>query len=272
MVTTYDRCVVRTSTILLTLVLLSAIPVVAGAQSWKRMLGIEQSENSIAWSYQGSNGPDHWADLGPEFTACDEGNQSPIDIRGGQAFAFRPLSFRYRSCALSISNEGNGLRLTYCDGSYLVTGGREYELKEVRFHVPSEHWVSGEAADMEMQLIHRDRHGRIAAVGVLMLAGRHMNSTMTRIWDNLPRSAGETLYNRQIGINPLFMLPNQRSYFSYKGSLTQPPCTEGVQWFVLTEPLEVDLSYVKRLRSIIGANARPVQPTNGREVLTVFRR
>lgn len=120
--------------------------------------------------------------------------------------------------------------------------------------------------------MHRDAGGRTAIVAVPVRSGRRMNSTLSRIWDNMPPLGGEAYYDRQLGINASFLLPPVRDYYSYMGSLTEPPCTEGVEWFVLRKPLEVDHSYIRRLAQIVGTNARPVQPLNGRTVFAVFRR
>jgi carbonic anhydrase len=125
---------------------------------------------------------------------------------------------------------------------------------------------------MELQLEHRDRQGRIAVVAVPMRVGRRMNSTLSRIWDHIPGGRGQRFYGRQTGINPRFLLPSDLSYFSYVGSLTEPPCTEGVEWFVFANPVEVDVSYVHRFLRAAGPNARPVQPLNGRAVIAALRR
>jgi carbonic anhydrase len=182
------------------------------------------------------------------------------------------LSFRYRSNALSVSNEGRSVRVDVSPGSTLVVRGHEYQLEGFHFHVPGEHRISGVPADMDLQLEHRDRRGRIAVVAVPIKAGRRMNSTLSRIWDHIPGGAGQRFYGRQTGINPRLLLPSDHGYFSYVGSLTEPPCTEGVEWFVLARPLEVDHSYVKRFLRAVGPNARPVQPLNGRPVLAVLTR
>jgi carbonic anhydrase len=195
-----------------------------------------------------------------------------VDLTGGHPVQYAPLTFRYRSSTLSLINDGRSLRARYSPGSYLMAGGREYELEEFHFHVPGEHRINGVPTDMELQLIHRDRQGRVAIVAVPMQAGRRMNSILSRIWDHIPSVGGTMYYDRQMGINPLFLLPSERSYYSYPGSLTEPPCTEGVEWFVLTEPVEVDQSYIQRFLRVIGPNARPVQPLNGRPVIAVFRR
>jgi carbonic anhydrase len=251
------------------LVLVLSLP----TRAWQPSFLAQKPESDVRWGYSGDAGPDRWGDLSPDFAVCKSGRQqSPIDLMGGRPLRYSPLTFRYRSNALSVHHDGRSVRVDYPPGSYLVAGGREYQLTGFHFHVPGEHRINGVAADMELQLEHRDRQGRIAVVAVPMRAGRRMNSTLSRIWEHMPGSGGQSFYGRQTGINPLFLLPSDRSYFSYVGSLTEPPCSEGIEWFVLTEALEVDQSYVRRLAQVVGSNARPVQALNDRQVLAVFRR
>lgn len=256
--------------------LLALIGASSGAHAWPWPLNQPQVDHTatsqVPWSYQGETGPAHWAELAPEFEACDGDRQSPVDLSGGRRVSYSPLIFRYRSNPLSVVNDGRSLRVAYQPGSYMIAGGREYELTGFHFHVPGEHRINGIAADMEIQLEHRDHAGRRAIVAVPVIAGRRMNSTLSRIWDHLPSHGGQTYYGRQVGINPLFLLPNERDYYAYVGSLTEPPCTEGVEWFVLATPLELDTSYIDRMIRLVGNNARPVRPLNGRAVLAVFRR
>ncbi len=225
------------------------------------------------WGYTGDLGPAAWGGLDPAFAMCKEGKtQSPIDLRYARRMDFVPLSFHYRSDALSITNDGHGIQVDSTPGSYLLVNGREYVLERFQFHTPSEHSIQGLPTDMELQLIHRDSQGRRAVVAVLMRAGRHPNSCLSRIAERLPASPGETFYGRQVATNPLFLLPPERSYFSYPGSLTTPPCTEDVDWFVMAEPVEVDAALIDRFRQVLGSNARPVQPDNARPVFLFSRR
>lgn len=228
---------------------------------------------SPQWSYTGEQGPAHWGDLSPELATCKEGKeQSPIDIRYAQRRDYEPLLFQYRSDSLSVTNEGRGLRVDAGPGSFLIVDGHEYALQQYHFHTPGEHLVQGARADMELHLVHRDAQGQVAVVAVLMQAGRRVNSTLKRIAEALPPVPGETFYGRQVATNPLFLLPHERSYFAYRGSLTTPPCSEGVTWFVLAEPVEVEGALVARFRQLMGANARPVQPDNARPVRLFARR
>ena len=235
--------------------------------------GRGEKPKAPVWGYAGDLGPAAWGGLDPTYALCKEGKaQSPIDLRYARRSDYVPLSFHYRSDALSITNDGHGIQVDSAPGSYLLLNGREYVLERFQFHTPSEHRIQGVPADMEMQLIHRDGQGRRAVVAVLMRAGRHTNSTLSRIAESLPAAPGEKFYGRQVATNPLFMLPPERSYFSYPGSLTTPPCTEEVDWFVMAEPVEVDADLIDRFRQVQGPNVRPIQPDNARPVNLFSRR
>jgi carbonic anhydrase len=222
------------------------------------------------WSYRGEHGPAHWTELRPdEYRACENGRrQSPIAI-DTDATVFQPclpLRFRYRSSSLKLVNDGKALRLGYDRGSYLVVDGLSYELVEVRFHVPGEHRIDGRRPDAEIELIHGTNRGDIAVVSVPVQAGHRVNQTFRRILENAPKAAGTNAYGRNIGINALFLLPSRRAYYYYDGSLTRPPCKEGVLRYVLEEPVEVATTDLARLAQIVGANARPLQPLGDRQV------
>lgn len=219
------------------------------------------------WSYGGEQGPDHWAELSADFRLCQAGQaQSPINLAGARPTLEEPLLFRYRSNPLTLVNDGHTLRIDYEPGSHIRVGPRRYELLQTQFHTPGEHRVNGFAAEMVAQFIHRDLEGNLAIVEVPFVSGRRTNNVLARIWEHLPEQPGSSFHGQQIGINPTFMLPNERIYFSYHGSLTTPPCTEGVEWFVFRQPVEVDGALIRRLERLFGTNARPIQPLNGRPI------
>lgn len=221
------------------------------------------------WTYGAEKGPSRWAELDADYGACGRGDaQSPVALSESVATAVpcKPLRFRYRSSPLYLTNDGRSLRLGYDRGSHLVIDGLSYELVELRFHVPSEHVVEGVVADAELQLIHANNRGDIAIVAVPIHAGRRVNQILRRVLDHAPASAGESYYGRNIGVNAVFLLPGRKDYYAYRGSLTRPPCTEGVHWYVMRTPLEVATADVQRLASLLGPNARPVQALGGRDV------
>lgn len=219
------------------------------------------------WSYSGASGPEHWGSLSPAFETCGSGqSQSPIDIRGAQSVPYEPLMFRYRSQPLEAFNDGRGVHVLSPPGSELRVRGESYRLIEVHFHVPGEHQINGRAAEAEIHFVHRDAQGGWLIVAVPVRAGRRVNSTLLRIVERLPALPGERVVYQQVGINPVFLLPTKRDYFSYSGSLETPPCTEPVLWFVLAHPLELDGDQIRGIARVTGVNARPVQPLNGRRV------
>jgi carbonic anhydrase len=236
---------------------------------WQSPLSDPEGNAGELWGYAGDHGPTHWGELSPSYQACSSGNlQSPVALETATAVftPCEPLRFRYRSSSLYIKNEGVGLRLGYDRGSYLVIEGLSYELVELRFHVPGEHAIDGRLAAAELHLIHGNNRGDIAVVAVPLQAGRRVNQTLRRILEHAPQNAGQQFFGRNVGINALFLLPGRKDYFAYRGSLTRPPCTEGVRWYVLRDPVEVDVAEIRRLAQLVGANARPLQPLRGRTV------
>jgi len=224
------------------------------------------------WSYTGSTGPEHWGSLAPSYETCGSGeSQSPIDIRDVAPDRVPHLSFSYRSGVMSIDNTGHMIRVNFDPGSYLRVGPQRYELKQLHFHVPSEHRVGGIAADLEIHLVHEDALGAKAIVAVPFKAGVRRNSTLFRIGEHIPERPGDYFLDRQLGLNATFLLPPDKSYFTYQGSLTVPPCTEDVRWFVLKHPMEVDSAFIDRLLRAVGPNARPLQRRNGRVVIEDVR-
>ncbi|AFL76288.1 carbonic anhydrase [Thiocystis violascens] len=224
------------------------------------------------WSYAGESGPAHWGDLDAANETCVKGlSQSPVDLAQTQPAAFTPLSFQYRSQRLEAVNNGHGVHVLSPPGSALLVRGDAYDLEEFNFHVPGEHGFNGVTAEAEIHLVHRDRQGGYVIVAVPVRAGERENRILSRILEYLPMRGGEQVRHRQVGINPIFLLPTDHSYFRYVGSLVTPPCTEPVLWFVMKEALEVSPWQIQRIAQAVGANARPLQPLNGRPVFSLFR-
>lgn len=239
------------------------------AVAWQQALPEATGNQPAPWSYGVDDGPDHWGGLMPAYALCTHGErQSPVAIDSDRVIysACEPLRFRYRSSTLLVRNDGPVLRLGYDRGSYLVVAGLSYELVEVRFHVPGEHALDGRIAAAEVQLVHGNNRGDIAVVAVPVQRGRRSNQTLSRILEHAPAQAGAQFYGRNIGINPLFLLPARKDYFTYEGSLTHPPCTEGVHWYVMATPVEVLPEELDRLAGLIGGNARPLQALGSRVI------
>lgn len=238
--------------------------------AWQTGIALPNPEAMPRWAYAGDKGPEHWSELDPAFGACaHRGTQSPVALTEAMAVMTpcEPLRFRYRSSPLYVTNDGRALRLGYDRGSHLLVEGLSYELVELRFHTPAEHIINGVQADAEIQLIHANNRGDIAVVAVPVMPGPRVNSMLRRVLENAPAVPGESYYGRNVGVNPLFLLPGRKDYFAYRGSLTRPPCTEGVRWYVMRAPVEVLAADLQRLAALVGPNARPVQRLGDRRVI-----
>lgn len=222
------------------------------------------------WDYRGRRGAEHWSALDPRYAICNAGReQSPIDIRGARKAQLPPLRFEYRSEPIRyVINNGHTIRVNYHDapgtGSFLVVGNRRYQLTQLHFHHPSEERVNGKAYDMVLHLMHRGSGGEIVGVAVFLKIGR-ANPTLQRLLDHMPATEGQ-LPVPAVAIDPTAMLPHDTAYYVYMGSVTAPPCTEGVRWIVLKAPVEVSSAQVKAFAELYPDDARPTQPLDGRIV------
>ena len=225
------------------------------------------------WGYSGEQGPAAWGGLGPVYATCNEGKaQSPIDLRYARRTDYVPLSFSYRSDALSINNTGHGIQVDSAPGSSLRVDGREYVLERVPFPHPQRAPYPGGPGGHGVAPGPPRRPGPHGGGG-RSHARRPAHQQHSQAGCRAPSAGrGEKFYGRQVAINPLFLLPQDRSYFRYQGSLTTPPCTEGVDWFVMAEPVEVDADLIDRFRQVMGPNVRPLQPDNARPVVLFSRR
>jgi len=232
---------------------------------------IGQSDPSGHWSYSGQNGPSNWASLSEAYSKCSSGkHQSPVDISNTKQTYLPPLSFQYRTSVLSINREGESLWVDYDSGSYLNIRGKRYRFIGFDFHTPGEHTFNGERAEMEIHLHHLDAQGQRLIVAIPVVSGHRNNITLSRIWENIPKYNSMREY-RRVGINPMFLLPADRSYALYSGSETKPPCDENVLWIVFTNPLRVSSLDISNFHSILGNNARPLQPLNNRVIVQTGR-
>lgn len=215
------------------------------------------------WSYGGEGGPDNWGKLRPDFAACASGKrQSPIDIRDGIRVDLEAIKVDYKTTLFRIVDNGHTIQVDVGPGSTLQVMGREYELKQIQFHRPSEERINGRTYDMEMQLVHKDYDGRVAVLAVLLDKGGE-NPLIQTLWNNLPLEVGQDL-EPNAAINLAGLLPENRSYFAYMGSLTTPPCTEEVLWLVVKQPLQISPEQIAIFSRLYHHNARPLQPTNNR--------
>lgn len=220
------------------------------------------------WGYTGHEGPENWGDLSTDFRKCSSGStQSPINLEPSEGASVAPILFDYKASPLSIIHNGHTVQISYQPGSTITVGEKKYELLQFHFHTPSEHSLNGHASEMEVHFVHRDNKGNLAVVGVLLNVGEY-NMALAELWKRMPaRESAEQIY-RNVMINAAELLPKRKEYFRYMGSLTTPPCSEGVNWYVLDTPVTIGEAQAKRFSAAVGKNARPIQALNNRLLLT----
>src|SRR5262245_29878643 len=218
------------------------------------------------WTYDGKNGPTHWASLDAAFGTCQAGkHQSPIDIRGAKAGDLPAITFSYQPTPLKVVDNGHTVSVTYAPGSFITVGDQRYELQQLHFHHPSEEKVNGISYPLVAHLVHANAEGKLAVVAVLMANGK-ANDFITNVWKHVPAGEGEAAPDG-VSVDASGLLPPAHGYYTFTGSLTTPPCTEDVTWFVLRDPEPVSSAQVAVFAKRYPHNNRPVQSLNGRTVL-----
>lgn len=223
------------------------------------------------WGYDGGDAPGVWATLSPEYAECGQGTrQSPIDLpvaaQPDQPLAPPvPLEVFHHEHVLDIANNGHTIAVTYDDGDQLLVDGQPYRLVQYHFHAPSEHTFAGQHFPLELHLVHRHADGRLAVLAVMLEAGPH-HAGYDPVLAHLPRKAGRSEHVEHVAIDVDQLLPTVRNAFSYVGSLTTPPCTEGVRWLVLRAPVALDARQLTAFAEVLHHNSRPTQPLHGRQV------
>lgn len=246
------------------------VPTALTAQSADQQRTVDQQRSYVSpwrtpWKYESS---ERWADLDSQYAACGGKAQSPIDITGAQKAALPALEFDYRAGPVNyVINNGATIRVNYYapgSGDYLNFGEKRYELTQFHFHHPSEETIDGKPYDMVVHLMHQASDGEVAGVAILVKIGK-ANPTIAKLWSNMPSSEGQQEVP-DLELNPAAFLPGHLSYYTYEGSQTAPPCTEGVRWFILKTPIEMSSKQVKTFAKLFRHDVRPVQPLNGRVV------
>jgi carbonic anhydrase len=218
------------------------------------------------WTYNAPTGPEQWGDLDPSYAACKTGTrQSPINIDHAVKAELAPIRFDYKLSPLKIINNGYTVQINYEPGSSVTINGAAYELVQFHFHHPSETEIDGVKYDMELHLVHRNAQGRIAVVSILLKSGAE-NAPLRQLWTYLPKDIGKEAEHKKVELNAEDFLPNDRNYYRYSGSITIPPCTEGVDWYVMKKPVEVSPTQIAAFAKLFPDNARPIQPANDRRI------
>lgn len=222
-------------------------------------------ESKAHWGYKGAGAAHHWGDLSEEYHACKAGlKQSPVNIDKYSQVELPALELSYNAVPLEVLNNGHTVQVNYAEGSSMSVGGKTFNLLQFHFHTPSEHYLDGAPYPMSVHFVHKADDGQLGVVGVMMKVGEH-NPVIEGIWQNVPAS-GETKSALGVELNAMDLLPEAKGYYAYEGSLTTPPCTEGVAWHVMKDPIEVSAAQVTAFQSIFPVNARPIQDLHGRVV------
>lgn len=228
--------------------------------------GICQASGGIHWAYSGDEGPEHWGGLSDKFAACSTGkNQSPINISGLIEAELKPISFSYSAASTEILNNGHTIQVNYKSGSKINIDGIDFELKQFHFHAPSENLIDGKSYPLEAHLVHADKDGNLAVIGVMFVEGKE-NKALAQAWAKMPKKADDKQVLTGVAANDL--LPENRDYYRFNGSLTTPPCSEGVRWLVMKNAMTASKSQIEAFTNVMQhPNNRPVQATNARPIL-----
>lgn len=217
----------------------------------------------MAWSYEGKTGPAHWAHLSLHFSPCAGKEQSPVDLAGAVTKALPPLAYDYHPAPGTAFDTGTRSIQVDLQGGALAIGDDRYDLVQFHFHTPAEHVRGSRTWRAEIHLVHADADGNVAVLGVFVARGDE-NAFMKRLSPHLP---GQARAGAPVALLLTDLLPHDRSYLTYPGSLTTPPCHEGLRWIVLTTPVSFSEEQLALLERYFPAgNARPLQPLHGRTI------
>jgi carbonic anhydrase len=237
--------------------ILLAIGLMAGSAA------VQASDHAPHWEYKGKAGATHWGDLEDGFASCKLGKeQSPIDIRGAKKAKLDPIGFQYTPGAAEVVNNGHTVQVNLESGGTIKLADGEYKLLQFHFHTPSEEKINGKSYPLVAHLVHKNADGNLAVVAVLFKLGKE-NAALKQVFASLPAKAGDKT-PLEGGINLESVLPEQRGYYAFKGSLTTPPCSEGVRWQVMKTVSEISGKQLAAFKKLYAMNARPTQPLNGR--------
>jgi len=219
------------------------------------------------WTYSGHEGPEHWGTLDASYSTCTTGkNQSPINLTNMIEGELPSLDVKYKKGGNEILNNGHTIQVNYLPGNTITVGERTFELKQFHFHSPSENTIEGELFPLEAHLVHADAAGNLAVVAVMFREGVE-NAELEKVWQRIPEKEGvSVVLSSAADANNI--LPKDHDYYRFNGSLTTPPCSEGVNWFVMKTPVTASKQQIAKFEHVMHhANNRPVQPINAREVI-----
>ncbi|MBE3671009.1 carbonic anhydrase [Vibrio navarrensis] len=226
-------------------------------------LALSNTALASEWGYEGDHGPEHWGNVAKE---CAMGkNQSPIDIAQPIEAEMKALELNYVGQVVSLTNNGHTLQAGVSGKNFLNVDGKSFELKQFHFHTPSENVIKGKQYPLEAHFVHADSEGNLAVVAVMFDTGKQ-NPLLNELTAKMPTVGEQVTLPHAFDVAAL--LPKQKDYYRFNGSLTTPPCSEGVRWLVLKQASELSSSQTEQLVSVMGHNNRPLQPLNARTVLS----
>ena len=223
--------------------------------------------DTVHWQYQGEHGPEHWGAMTKSFSTCSTGvNQSPIDITQPIEANLSALQVNYQKNQVEVVNNGHTIQTNIAKGSNFINDVGTFALKQFHFHAPSENTIDGKSFPLEVHFVHADDNGRLSVIGVMFEYGAE-NSTLAKLWQKMPSKAGAIQPLHEL-INSSDLLPASADYYRFNGSLTTPPCSEGVRWFVMKDAISASKAQIEKFaKTMGGATNRPVQATNARVIL-----
>ena len=225
------------------------------------------AENTVNWGYEGQASPQHWGQLSPEFTLCSVGkNQSPVNIQGALKAQQSALALSFQPGQQEMINNGHTIQVNTQGENTLSLDGKTFTLRQFHFHAPSENTIDGEQFPMEVHFVYQDAEGALAVLGLMFRLGE-ANTQLEAAWQQMPAAKGQSaVLSQPVDIQNL--LPKQQSFYRFSGSLTTPPCSEGVRWLVLKEAVTASAEQVQQFSNVMQHdNNRPVQPLNGRVII-----
>ncbi len=218
------------------------------------------------WEYAGEHGPNHWVEVSDDFAMCAAGKlQSPFNISADITAKLPALGLNYQAAPMKIINNGHTIQADQTGGGTLNVDGKTYDLLQFHFHTGSEYAIDGKSYPLEVHFVHVSDAGELAVVGVMFEEG-DANTELAKIWENMPANKGGNTVDGQ-SINALNLLPDSKKYYRFMGSLTTPPCSEGVNWHMMSEPITASAEQIAEFREIYPMNARPLQKENNRLVV-----
>jgi carbonic anhydrase len=236
------------------------------AEPTAEMATAAPADHTVHWSYEGEEGPEHWAELSPANAACGSGAaQSPIDLANATEADLANITFDYQPSNINILNNGHTIQVNADPGSGIELDGKRFELLQFHLHAPAEHSVGGQLSAAELHLVHQADDGQLAVVGLLIDEGAE-HPAFASTWANLPAEESE-VHTVEGTVDMAAMLPASHVTYRYDGSLTTPPCTEGVKWNVMATPIELSPEQLAAFTAIFTGNNRPVQSLGDRQLV-----